>query len=55
VLSLHGSQILAAELSGAAGEFRSFFGEEVKKQLVRIHVFKKAPLKWTRSVCLRAL
>jgi hypothetical protein len=28
---------------------------KLKKQLVRIHVFKKAALKWTRSVCLRAL
>jgi hypothetical protein len=40
--------------SEAAAEFRCSFEEEVKKQLVRIHVFKKTALKWTRSVCLRA-
>jgi hypothetical protein len=54
-INLCSIQAPAAELSGCAGAFRCFFEEEVRKQLVRIHVFKKTALKWTRSVCLRAL
>jgi hypothetical protein len=54
-INLCSIQAPAPELSGYAGEFRCFFEEEVKKQLVRIHVCKKTALKWTRSVCLRAL
>jgi hypothetical protein len=48
-------QAPATKPSGCAGEFRYFVEEEVKKkQLVRIHVFKKKALKQARSACLRA-
>jgi len=50
-------QVLAAEFSGWRRKIPLLFEKKTLnlKQFVRIHVFKNPALKWTRSVCLRAL
>jgi len=47
-------QAVAAELSGYAGKFRCFFGEESLKTVCFESQILKHALKQTRSVCLRA-
>jgi hypothetical protein len=47
-------QAVAAELSGYAGKFRCFFGEESLKTVCFESQILKHALKQTPSVCLRA-